>query len=99
MMKADDPFERAVAREEQLRKRGAALESRSGLMKLALRWLAVLGAAWALVLALHWVLLPEPRWLVVLHTVLFALLAGYWTITLSFILFVRRRRPDLFHGD
>lgn len=96
MTKTDDPFERAVAREEQLRKRGAAFDSPSGFVSLALKWFAALGVAWALLLATHWWLFPDPRWLAVTHTVAFALLAGYWTITVSFITFVRRRRPDLF---
>lgn len=99
MAKTDDPFERAVAREEQLRRRGAAFDSPSGFFDLAMRWLAVVGAGWALLLTLHWLVLRDPRWLVVAHTVVFALVVGYWSITLSFITFVRRRRPDLFRDE
>ena len=91
-----DPFERAVEREHRLRDRAAALESPHAILGLAFRWFAALGLGWAAVLTAHWLLFAEPRWLVILHTVAFALMAGYWGITLVFITQMKKRRPDWF---
>lgn len=91
-----DPFERAVSRAEKIRQRATAFETRSGIMRLAMYWLGVLGVGWAIVLAVHWVAFPEPRWLAVLHLAVFALVAGYYLVGLAFIGSMKRRRPDLF---
>lgn len=96
MPKATDPFERAVEREERLRDRAAALESPGAILGLALWWFAALGLGWAAVLTAHWVLFDEPRWLVILHTVVFALMVGYWCITMLFVTQMKKRRPDWF---
>ena len=93
-----DPFERAVSRAEKMRQRAAAFETRSGLMRLAIYCVGALGAGWAILLAAHWIVFPDPRWLTVLHSVVFALVAGYYLVVLAFIGSVRRHRPELF-GD
>lgn len=96
MARSDDPFERAVAREHRMRERASAFSSRSGVVKMAVVWLGALGVGWALLLIGHWVLLPDPRWLVVVHTVGFALTAGYWLVSLAFLGSMKRARPDVF---
>lgn len=98
MPEATDPFERAVAREQKLRHRAAALESPSALLGLAVWWYAALGLGWAGLLSAHWLFLREPRWLVILHTIAFALIVGYWCVTMMFIARMKKRRPDWF-GD
>jgi len=97
-----DPFDRAVAREERLRKRASLFETRKGVMRIAMLWTAMLGAGWALLLAGHWLVFPEPRWAAVVHTVVFAVTSGYfvlgWLLSSAFMRAIERRRPDLF-GD
>ena len=103
MTRNADPFDRAVAREERLRKRAGLFETRKGVMRLAATMGAALGAGWALVLAGHWLVFPEPRWLAVLHTVVFALMCGYFVfgfvLSSTFMRFVERSRPDLFDDE
>lgn len=96
MSREADPFERAVSRAEKMRQRAASFESRSGIMRLAMYWLGVLGAGWAILLAVHWLVFPDPLWLVVSHTIIFALVVGYYLVGLAFIGSMKRRRPDLF---
>ena len=98
MESADDPFERAIQRERRLRNRAMTFESGSGVMRIAIVWLAALAVGWTVLLTLHWLLLPDPRWLAVLHTVAFALVVGYWVAMLTFMFWMKRSRPDLF-GD
>ena len=103
MTRTSDPFERAVAREERLRKRASLFETRKGVMRLAMLWATALGAGWALLLTAHWLVLPEPRWVAVLHTVVFALTVGYFVLGFlvgsTFVRALERRRPDLFEED
>lgn len=68
------------------------------ILGLAVWWFAALGFGWAAVLTAHWVLFSEPRWLVILHTVVFALMVGYWCVTMTFITQMKKRSPDWF-GD
>lgn len=96
MTRPTDPFERAVSRAEKMRQRAASLETRSGIMRLAMYWLGALGIGWAILLALHWIVFPEPGWLAVLHSLVFALVAGYFLVALAFIGSMKRGRPDLF---
>ena len=96
MKQKSDPFERAVSRAEKMRQRATALQTRSGIMRLAMYLVGALGIGWAIVLALHWIVFPEPRWLAVLHSIVFALVAGYYLVALVFIVSVKRERPDLF---
>jgi hypothetical protein len=96
MAKATDPFERAVDREKRLRERAATFESPAAVLGLAIWWFAALGLGWTAILTAHWLLFAEPRWLVILHTVVFALMVGYWCITMTFITKVKKRRPDWF---
>lgn len=74
-----DPFERVIARESRLRRRTSELETREGAIRMALRWFAALALGWAGLLAVHWLVLGDPQWLVVLHTMVFALVVGYWS--------------------
>ena len=96
MSRPTDPFDRAVQAEERMRAKAAVLDSPTGMLGLVFRWFAMLGAAWAAIVVTHWVVFPEPRWLAVLHTVVFVVMAGYWTITAAFITQLRKRRPDFF---
>ncbi len=96
MTRQRDPFERAVTRAERMHRRAALFETRSGIMRFALYLFGALGLGWTVLLAIHWVVFPQPRWLVVLHTMVLALVAGYYLIALGFIGLMKRRRPDLF---
>lgn len=98
MSNAADPFDRAVKREQRIRERAAVLDSPSGFLSLAFRWFALMGVGWAAILAMHWALFGDPRWLAVLHTVVFAVMVGYWCIAAAFIAQMKKRRPDWF-GD
>ena len=98
MNQATDPFDRAVERESRLRRRAAAFESRGGLMRFFV-WLGLaLGGGWAALLAGHWAFLGDPRWLAVLHTVVFAVVTGYYLVATVAIVYMKRRRPDMFEG-
>lgn len=103
MMATRDPFERAVAREERLRRRAGLFETRKGVMRIAMLAAAILGAGWALLLAGHWLVFPEPRWVAVVHTVVFALVSGYfvlgYALSSAFVRALERRRPDLFEDE
>lgn len=99
MHTTDDPFERAVAREQKLRRRAESMDSRSGILRFVLVWFAAIIVGWAVLLGGHWILFPAPRWLVILHTVAFALVVGYWCTTAAFVTAMRRRRPDWFEFD
>lgn len=96
MRQRPDPFDRAVRREETLRKRASALDTMPGFMRLAMWWYFGLGLAWAAVVAAHWLALPDPRWLAVLHTMVFTLAVVYALFSAAFIRSVQRRRPDWF---
>lgn len=98
MTKDTDPFERAVERERRLRDRAAAFESPRAILGLAFWWFGALGLGWAAILTAHWLLFDEPRWLVILHTIVFALMVGYWSISMTFMAQMKKRRPDWF-GD
>jgi len=65
-------------------------------MKTAWRWLALLGVGWAAVLGAQWAVFPDPRWLAVGHSVVFALVTGYWLVGAAFLAQMKRRRPDVF---
>ena len=96
-------FERAVAREERLRKRASSFETRKGLMRIVMLWTAMLGAGWALLLAGHWLVFTDPRWAAVVHTVVFAVVGGYfvlgWFLSTAFMRAIERRRPDMFEDE
>lgn len=96
MTRARDPFERAVAKEERLRRKASVFESRQGMMRLIAMWFGAMGVAWAVVLVGHWMLFPEPRWLAVLHTVVFTLTAGCALFSFAFMTSMTKRRPDVF---
>lgn len=98
MTRQSDPFERAVSRAEKMRRRAAAFETRSGMMRMAIYCVGALGIGWAILLAAHWIVFPEPRWLTVLHSVVFSLVAGYHLVVLAFVGSLKRNRPELF-GD
>lgn len=94
----DDPFTRAVAREQAYRER----RSRSSIVGFPTAIfktfrLVALGAivAWAGLLAVHWRLLGEPRWLAVMHTMVFGI--GCIYLAAVFVMFtVMRRKPEAF---
>lgn len=95
---ANDPFERALAREEGYRRR----RSRASLLGFpseifnTFRWVA-LGAvlAWGGLLAVHWRFLGDPRWLAVLHTMVYGLGCIYVAAILALFI-VMRRKPAAF---
>lgn len=98
MASTEDPFERAVERERRLRRRAAAFETTEGVMRMAIKVYGALACGWAVLLVAHWVLFADPRWLVVLHTVAFAIVVGYWLVTVAIWAWMRSQRPDLFGG-
>jgi len=98
MSTSDDPLERLALRETQLREQRAVLESGRGMMRLALRFLAALGVAWAIVLAVHWLFFASPRWLVLVHTLAFVLTVGYGLTAALFLRVMRKRMPEIY-GD
>ena len=65
----DDPFTRAIAREQAYRAR----RSRSGVSRLVFWFALAFVIGWGGLLSLHWTLLAEPRWLLVLHTIVFGI--------------------------
>src|SRR3954451_8698158 len=98
MASSDDPFERAVERESRLRRRAAGFETTHGLMRTTLKIYGALAVGWAILLTGHWLLLADPRWLVVLHTVAFAIVVGYWALTVATLAWMRRQHPGVFGG-
>jgi hypothetical protein len=94
--KISDPFDRVVERESALRRKASSFDSPLGMIRLAAWFYAVLGAMWAAVLALHWIFLAEPRWLAVAHTIVFGLTVVYFTVAMTFLQTIRRRRPEFF---
>lgn len=99
MTEPDDPFERAVAREQQLRERTEALRSRDGMMKLVIRLFAGLGVGWVLLVAAHWLVFPEPRWLAVLHTIVAVVVIAKSSAAWLFYRTMRKRDPEVYGGD
>ncbi|MEY2472701.1 MAG: hypothetical protein QOK28_2030 [Actinomycetota bacterium] len=91
-----DALERLARRETDLSAKRAELESRSGVMRLALQFYAALIVAWSLALAAHWIFFASPRWLVLLHTLAFVLTVGYWGAAMVMLRIVRRRLPEMF---
>lgn len=94
----DDPFARAVAREQAYRERRSR-DSIVGFPTAIFKTfrLVILGGivAWAGLLAAHWRFLGEPRWLTVMHTIAFGIGCIYLGALL--IMFtVMRRRPGAF---
>jgi len=90
-----DPFERVVAHEQKLTRRYDSLTTRDGMMRLVTRFFASLAVLWALLLTAHWVFFPEPRWLAAGHTLVFALVVGYWAAATTFMSTVlKRQTPD-----
>ena len=94
----DDPFERAMAREEAYR----AQRSRASLGGFPLGIfkvfrLVALGAliAWAGLLTAHWRFLGEPRWLAILHTMVFGI-ACIYLAAMTVLFTVMRKRPETF---
>jgi hypothetical protein len=96
MTSTDDPFERAVEREDRLRRRAADFDSPGGIARTALKIYVAMAIGWAVLLAGHWLLFADPRWLVVLHTVAYATVVGYWMFGVAAVAWMRRERPDLF---
>jgi hypothetical protein len=94
-----DPFDRAVTREQAIRKRAAIFTSPTKSMKLVIGWCAVLIAVWGLILAGHWILLYDPRWLVVLHTVVFAVTAVCMFLSGAFAMWMSRRQAEAYGQD
>ncbi|HUR50097.1 MAG TPA: hypothetical protein VMY88_11305 [Acidimicrobiales bacterium] len=94
----DDPFERALAREEAYRarrSRGELLGFPSTIFR-TFRWLAVgFAAAWGGLLALHWSVFADPRWLVVLHTMVYGVGLIYFT-TMLVAFTVMQKKPAAF---
>ncbi len=90
-----DPFDRAVSREQSLRKRGEVFTSETANVKMIIRWFAMLMAAWGLVLVGHWLLLSDPHWLVVAHTVVFAVYVVLCSCAAVFTFRMTRRREQV----
>lgn len=94
----DDPFERALAREEAYRAR----RSRSDLFGFptaifrTFKWLAFgFAAAWGALLATHWLVFADPRWLAVLHTMVYGVgLIYFATMLIAFT--VMQKKPAAF---
>ena len=96
MPRSKDAFDRAVEREQVLQKRAGLFDSTVRLTKFFERVVYAAILLWACVLAANWIWLSRPRWLVVVHTIVFAVGAGWVLSMTAFITFVRRRRPDWF---
>lgn len=94
----DDPFQRALAREEAYRQKRSRRDVFGFPAQLfrTFKWLG-LGAllAWAGLLAIHWLLLREPRWLAVLHTMVYGLALIYVGTALT-AFSIMRRNPAAF---
>lgn len=94
----DDPFARAVAREQAYRERRSR-DSIVGFPAVIFKTfrLVALGAiaAWAGLLVVHWRVLGEPRWLAVMHTMVFGI--GCIYLAAVFVMFtVMRKKPEVF---
>lgn len=94
----NDPFERALAREEAYRarrSRGDLLGFPSTIFR-TFRWLAAgFAAAWGGLLTLHWVVFEDPRWLAVLHTMVYGVGLIYFT-TMLVAFTIMQRKPAAF---
>ncbi len=95
-MTNDDAFERLAERETLIQRRRMSVDDPSSFMDLAVKFIAGLGVAWALLLVAHWAFFSEPRWLVLVHSVTFFLVTAYWCTAYLFMRIVRRRMPDMF---
>ena len=94
----DDPFTRAVAREQayrERRSRGDLIGFPTAIFR-TFKWLAFgFVAAWGALLALHWAVFSDPRWLAVLHTMVYGVgLIYFATMLIAFI--VMRKKPAAF---
>lgn len=79
---SDDPFERALEKEQELRRRSRP-DTRRMLRIAGIAYLAFL-LGWAGLLVTHYRLWPSPDWLRVTHTVVFGLVSLYWLIAMVF---------------
>ncbi|MBW3536732.1 MAG: hypothetical protein KY395_03055 [Actinobacteria bacterium] len=94
----DDPFNRALAREQAYRER----RSRSDMFGFpsalfgTFRWVAIgFVVAWGGLLAVHWSLLGDPRWLAVLHTMVYGVICLYFA-AIAIMFTVIRKKPAAF---
>ena len=94
MLANKDAFERAVEREGVLRQRSANFYSSIQSMKIVRRFFGAMLLAWGLLVAVHWLWLSDPRWLVVLHTIFFAITAGWMLAAMAFTVLMGRRRAN-----
>ena len=79
---SDDPFERAVEKEQENRGRSRP-DTRRMLGVASLAYLAFL-LGWAALLFTHYRYWPEPDWLRIVHTVVFGLVTFYWVVATVF---------------
>ncbi len=91
-----DPMQRLARREAEWVSKRSEVQTGAGMMRLALRFYAGLGVAWAAALAVHWWLFSSPRWLVLLHSLAFVLTIGYWSAAALMLRTMQRRMPDFF---
>lgn len=94
----DDPFNRALAREQAYRER----RSRSDVFGFptevftTFRWVAVgFVLAWGGLLAVHWSVLGDPRWLAVLHTMVYGVGCLYFA-AIAILFTVMKEKPAAF---
>jgi hypothetical protein len=90
---SDDPFERALKKEEELRRRSRPDTRR--MIQMASWAYSAFMLGWAALLVTHYRFWPEPDWLRVVHTVVFGLVSLYWIIAMVFSrVMLKRYIPD-----
>ena len=77
---SDDPFERALEKEQELRRRSRP--DMKGMLRIAGMAHVAFLLGWTGLLLAHHKLWPSPDWLRVVHTVVFGLVVLYWLIAM-----------------
>lgn len=87
-MNDTDAFERAVRREEAIRR---AQHSGRGAIRMASAAIAAFLMVWAVVVIAHQVWLGGPRWLQITHLVVYLLVVAYYSIVGTAVALLHRR--------